>query len=125
MLLNISNHPSSFWSARQRALAESDYHGVMDIPFPQVDPDAETSEVEQQADQLIKLVLETRNRVNILAIHLMGEMTLTVALLKRLQAIGFPVLCSTTRRNVLEEENGNKVSRFEFVKFRIYPTLLQ
>jgi predicted secreted protein len=56
-----------------------------------------------------------------LHVHLMGEMTFTVALVKMLQKSNIRVVCSTTKRIVLEEKEGVKTAKFQFIQFRDYP----
>ena len=53
-------------------------------------------------------------------IHIMGEMTLTFALVTELKDLGYTCLASTTERKVEINENGDKVVHFEFVQFREY-----
>lgn len=38
MLLNLSNHPSSYWPDNQMEWAINIYGKVKDLPFPHVDP---------------------------------------------------------------------------------------
>ncbi len=123
MLLNISNHPSGHWPTNQLAAALDLFGQVSDLKFPQIDPEADTGQVEKIADNMLEVILHEHKDFPLQAVHLMGEMTLTVALAGKLQKNGIRVLCSTTRRNVLEEQDGRKTSVFEFVRFREYPDL--
>lgn len=41
MLLNLSNHPSSLWCDEQIKAAETLFGEIVDLPFPQVDPNGD------------------------------------------------------------------------------------
>ena len=53
-------------------------------------------------------------------IHVMGEMTFTYNVVKEFAENGYNCFASTTKRNVVEHEDGTKTSTFEFVQFRNY-----
>lgn len=118
MFLNLSNHPSANWSAEQTEAATHLYGEIIDLPFPVVDPAGDEKYIADLADEYCQKVLALAEGKNI-TVHLMGEMTLTFALLKRLQAHGILCVASTTQRKTVEE-NGVKTSIFQFVKFREY-----
>lgn len=117
MLLNLSNHPSSAWSAEQLRAATEQFGGVVDMPFPNIDPYATSEELRQLVAQYQQNIT---NLPNIKAVHLMGEMTFTYQLVNSLQAIDLPCYASTTERTVLEEADGRKTVQFQFVQFRQY-----
>lgn len=122
MLLNLSNHPSDKWAKEQLDAAQIQYGGVVDMPFPQINPEATTDEVMELAKEYArKIILHTPS---VSTVHLMGEMTFLVALLQLLQAEGIPVVCSTTERMVLEEKDGKKTLQFQFCRFREYSKVL-
>lgn len=116
MFINISNHQSDGWSPPQREAALALAPQIIDLPFPQVPPTADEAAVEQLADDLL-----TQLPTGVTHAMLMGEFTLTVALLVRLQAKGITCLAATTERRISEDSEGNKISRFEFIRFRRYP----
>ena len=113
MLLNLSNHPSTSWSPAQLAAAGGN---VVDLAFPQVAPDGDEAYIEQ-------LVNEYYNKIeamsNIKTVHIMGEMNFTYALVSKLKAHNIRCVASTTKRETVEE-NGVKISKFNFVRFREY-----
>lgn len=118
MLLNLSNHPSVNWSKEQLEAAHVQYGGVVDMPFPQIRPEATTDEVMELAKAYSrKVILHTPS---VSTVHLMGEMTFVVALISLLQSEGIKVVCSTTERKVLEEKDGKKTMQFVFCRFRAY-----
>jgi len=116
MLLNISNHPSAAWSINQKQTAETLYGSVQDLPFPNIPANFSTEEV-------ATLVAEYKEKVLVLApqaVHLMGEMTFTCALVQALQKEGIVYIASTSERTVVDEGDGKKTVIFNFVQFRKY-----
>jgi len=118
MLINLSNHPSSLWSKTQIKTAKQ-YGEIVDLPFPQVDPSGDESYIETLAVECCQKVLDLAN-YNFVTVHLMGEMTLTMALVKKLQAFGITCVASTTERVTCILSDGRKESVFKFVRFRNY-----
>lgn len=120
IFINLTNHPSTTWGADQLAAAEL-LGRVIDILFPMVSPDATTAEVHQLADQLVTDVLLTAEAAQTaMTVHVMGEHTLTYAVVARLKARGVPCVASTSNRNTIMLPDGRKVSEFKFVQFREY-----
>lgn len=117
MLLNLTNHPSSSWDAAQVAAAEAQFGGLQDLPFPAIAPTASLAQIEQLADDYAEKVLASACQ----AVHLMGELTFTVALLKRLQSKNVLCVAATNHRKVVEGPNGQKTVSFRFIQFRPYP----
>lgn len=127
MLINLTNHPSEKWSEKQTQTAIKQYNSITDIQFPQIDPTATIEEVQKLAEQYVteikkKLgytdVLTFNNKINV--VHIMGEMTFTHNVVRLLQQNVITCLASTTKRSTIEEENGKKISIFEFIQFRAY-----
>ncbi len=110
--VNLSNHPSVRWCAAQIGAARAVAASVVDLPFPSVDPTLGTEAVEVIARSVLdQLPHDT------VCVHLAGECTLVVALVRLLQVRGVRVVASTTARRF--ESSGR--SSFEFVRFRDYP----
>lgn len=122
MFINFSNHPSQIWS-REQTDAASGYGAIVDVPFPAVPPDASEKEIHEMADQssgqIASLIEGVKGREPC-AVHIMGEMTLTYAIVSRLLKRGVCCMASTTTREVTTDTNGNKISVFRFVRFRQY-----
>lgn len=118
MFINLSNHPSALWNAEQKDAAEQLCGEITDLPFPTVDPAGDEEYINALADDYCRRVLDMAAHQPVV-VHLMGEMTFTVALVQRLQALGITCVASTTER-VTVEEDGVKTSLFKFVKFRKY-----
>lgn len=113
MLLNLSNHPSASWSPAQLAAAGGK---VIDLAFPQVAPDGDEAYIEQLANEYLNKILKMND---IKTVHIMGEMNFTYALVNKLKVHNIRCVASTTKRETVEE-NGVKISKFNFVRFREY-----
>lgn len=118
-MVNISNHlASAKWGPHQ--LEQAKLWGkdiVIDIPFPNVPPYADETEIFRLAEKLKKDIQATGDT----AIHIMGEMGLTFVLVYLLMIDGrYEVLHSTTERKTVENPDGTKTQSFEFVRFRPY-----
>ncbi len=118
IFLNVSNHPVAKWSASQ--IDEAQKYGTIDeIGFPVVPPDIDKNESKALIEECLSKINEKISGKNA-TVHIMGEMTLTFALVKRLQARGIRCVASTTERCVKELDGGIKESTFKFVRFREY-----
>lgn len=115
MLLNISNHPLSQWSAKQLETSK-EYGKVIDMPFPDTPSTATTSDISRMADAIVESIKQYDNPV----VHIMGEMTLTYAIVRRLRAAGVVCLASTTQRIKKQMADGSFISEFVFQEFRQY-----
>ena len=113
MFLNLSNHPSASWSPAQLAAAGGK---VTDLSFPQIDPDGDEAYIAQLANEYYNKIKAIQG---VTTVHLMGEMNFTFALVTKLKAEGIKCVASTTKRETVEE-NGVKISKFNFVRFREY-----
>lgn len=133
MFLNLSNHPSNQWSAEQReaalALSQALNEGyddftvdIDDMPFPNIPPTASTQEVANLAESCVQRISSSyMHQVTI--VHVMGEMTFVVAVVRALQGRGFDCVASTTERQTIEHPDGSKTSQFKFIQFRHYATI--
>lgn len=121
MLINLTNHPSSKWTEEQLKEARELFDTVVDLPFPNIPPEASTSEVITIVIDYLKKIVELLKNSNDSndAVHVMGEMVFVYHLVSLLKRHNIPAVASTTER-VVEEENGVKVSKFKFVRFRDY-----
>lgn len=120
--LNLSNHPSSTWTPPQLEAALALGHGpLLDLPFPNVPPDADTAAVLALADHTVTRALTLAPT----AAHVGGEHSLTYALVRRLQSAGIPCYVATTERISTEEPQPDgtikKTAHFRFVAWRRYP----
>lgn len=121
MLINLSNHPSDNWPQEQKKKAIELYQKIVDIPFPEVDPNGEEKYIENLSSEYLNKILEIKNRTSeTVVVHLMGELTFSFALLVKLKANGVRCVASTTQRVVMDEGNGRVTKLFRFVRFREY-----
>jgi CRISPR-associated protein Csx16 len=116
--VNLSNHPIDTWEDAQRKAALALAERIEDIAFPAVPPDADEKAIAALAEECAaKVPPETSHAL------VQGEFTLTVELVRRLQARGITCLAATSKRNVKEDGDGRRTSSFAFVRFRTYPSL--
>ena len=124
LFINFSNHPSSKWSPKQieTALRISDNGPIIDIDFPNIDPNMTAMDVKKLASKHVNHILDLieEYEADNAFIHVMGEMTFTYNVVKEFSENGYNCFASTTKRNVVENEDGTKTSTFEFVQFRNY-----
>lgn len=119
MLLNLTNHNSTYWSEKQKEAAQS-YGEIMDFPFPQIDESADEIYISNLADEYLHRILKLTECQNV-TVHLMGEQTFVYALLKRLRKNGIECIASTTKRIVNTDNTGQKKEViFQFERFRCY-----
>jgi CRISPR-associated protein Csx16 len=116
--INLSNHPSASWCREQTEAALALAEHIEDVPFPAIPPDADEKAIEALADECLSRIPPATSHALV-----QGEFTLTVALVRRLQARGITCLAATTERQVEEADNGRKTSTFRFVRFREYPQI--
>jgi hypothetical protein len=128
MLINLSNHPaynvedhSRAWSKEQWDYALSIYENIVDVDFPNINPNWCTDDILREVqyyfmlcENLFKKRCDKNN-----AVHLAGELVFCFLLAQLLLKSGYECITSTTERNV-KEEDGVKKSTFEFVRFRNY-----
>ena len=119
MLINLSNHPSDKWSEAQTAAAIEQFGEIVDLPFPQIEPDATKADITKIAQDYLTQVQQI-GQPNDTAIHIMGEMTLTYHLVALLKDAGYHCYASTTVREVYEQEPCKKTVIFQVVNFREY-----
>lgn len=120
MFLNFSHHPSAAWCAEQRRASEAIAQPVQDVEFPDVPPAMSSREVYNLAAGLSRDALARGAR----AALVQGEMTLTYALVRLLEAQGVPCYAATAKRVAWVEQQGGlsrKTSMFQFAGFRRYP----
>ncbi len=125
---NVSNHGlDAAWSPAQRAAAQAwAGDGVLalrEIPFPAVDPQADTAEVAALAEATVR-ALEAAGARPGEPVLVMGEFTLAFALVALLKARGLVPVTATTHREASEELRPDgtvaMTHRFRFVRFRRY-----
>lgn len=122
MFVNLSNHPSEKWSDQQKGMF-SGGHAIVDIPFPPVPASASMVEVHAMARDIVAAHFIdpargwTDGRKN--RVMVQGEFSLTIELTRMLQALGWECVVACSERNTVDNDDGTKTTRFEFVRFRI------
>ena len=116
-MINISNHPSSKWTEKQRSavktVEESEKVEIIDIPFPNVPPNASAQEVRKMAHKLYSDVCGMGHDF----VHIMGETSLVYEFFKLWSGKGAGVVSTSERRSV-ENDDGSKTIIFDFCQFR-------
>ncbi len=124
MLINLSNHPSSKWDSKQKQKAVEIYGQIIDLSFPAIDPHWDTNKVKALAlDYYRRITLifdQCANEPQPNAVHIQGEFTFVYKIVTLLKTSHITCVASTSVRNVIEKENGEKIVRFNFVQFREY-----
>ena len=115
-LINLSNHPSAFWSEEQKQTCTT-LGDIVDMNFPNVDPAWDENDIAQVADEICSRITQLKD---VVAVHVAGEHTLTFAIVVRLLRAGYRCLTSTTERNSVNLPDGRIVKTFSFVRLRDY-----
>lgn len=119
MFINLSNHPSNLWDKSQLSSA-STYGEIEDIPFPMIPPEWDTEQVTEMAEFYFNKINSKLNIIKkVSAVHIAGEAVFCFHLITLLLNEEYTVITSTTQR-IVKEEDGKKISLFNFVKFRRY-----
>lgn len=118
LLINLSNHPYENWSAEQKEAAK-EYGEVRDMPFPAIDPEEDTEQIRERADEYISKIIKL-NAEYAITVHLMGEMSFVVYTVSRLTERGIRCICSTSERDTEDLGGGEKKVSFHFKRFRDY-----
>ena len=121
VFINLSNHPSTAWSAEQTAAAEAMVgEGIVDVQFPAVEAMASTSEVAKMAADLVEKI----KNLNPGAVMCQGEMSLTFEVVRLLKSEGIKTYVACSNRETVEtqDKDGNtvKTAVFRFQQFREY-----
>lgn len=127
VFINYSNHPSTKWSEDQLNAAKEMADRIVDEPFPQIDPEATEFDIVDLAKKEINRFFQTYiGEYNEFIIHIAGEMTFVayfVSQINKWWAANAICITSTTKRDVVENEDGSKTVKFKFVRFRQYLTI--
>lgn len=117
--INFSNHPSSGW-LKEQLIAAKDYGEIVDMEFPNIDPEFTSTMISNLADEAINTITSYGKDITV---HIMGEMTFTYAVVSRLKTLGIKCVASTTKRDpkkIIITPDGKKISEFHFIQFREY-----
>lgn len=140
IFVNLSNHPSKRWGEDQKKATFLMADGILDLPFPQVSPEASIEEVQEIAHELLHRIWEitwagqknapvaeedgSEYGPNKVIVHAMGEMTLVYSVVTLLKSYSITCVASTSKREVQEviKEDGSTEKKviFKFIRFRKY-----
>ena len=119
IVINFTNHPSKLWDAAQKEAA-SKYGEIVDVPFPQVNENANSEEVIQLAQKYVDKIIE----MNPAMVVCQGEFCLTYYVVKQLKENSIKVMAACSKRETYEIQNDDgsvvKTAVFKFVQFREY-----
>ena len=119
IFVNCTNHPSASWPEPQRAAA-MEYGSIIDVAFPEVDPELSDDRLEALADETFRRIMECAPA----AVMCMGEFVVCYRIIQKLKEREIPVLASCSQRQSVErrQEDGSvhKESVFVFRGFRKY-----
>lgn len=118
MFVNFSNHPSRYWDNKQKE-ASRNFGELIDMPFPQIAPNATDEELQMLATIYVQRIASLAG-IQTITVHIMGEMTFTFMVVEKLKEMGIKCVASTTERKTSYNDDGTKLSEFQFVKFREY-----
>lgn len=119
MFVNLSNHPIEYWEKEQKLAAQL-YGELVDIKFPDLDPQWDTGEIVKCAKCYLSLCKEKiKDTKSSSAIHLAGETIFCFVLAQMLLKEGYVCLTSTSKRNAVVKK-GIKLSVYKFERFRKY-----
>ncbi|MDO5411586.1 MAG: hypothetical protein Q4F21_14270 [Lachnospiraceae bacterium] len=113
--INFTNHPLSTWDEAQVQAAEV-YGEIKELPFPSIEPEIGEAEIAALADMVVEKILA----MNPAAVLCQGEFTLSYAVITRLKKHGIKVLAASSARMVDVTDDGKKIVRFHFERFREY-----
>lgn len=118
LFINLSNHPSSSWTAEQLTAAEA-FGELVDMPFPQVAPDATADDIKTLAEAQVEAIIK-QAETHTVTVHVMGEMSLIYRIVRMLSERGIRCVCSTSYRVVKDQGDGRRLVEFNFNSFRDY-----
>lgn len=119
MFINLTNHPSRQWGINQ-INASLVYGNIIDIPFPNIDPNFNKEKVDELANFYVDKIV----RLSPKAVLVQGEMTFCFEVVKQLKEQGIIVVCACSIRDTVEthstDDNTVKETLFSFVQYREY-----
>lgn len=104
MFINLSNHALQNWSLKQKEEAVK-YGELIDLPFPNISPYADSVEIDRLVEKYFNKVLEYHNPV----VMLQGEFIFTFRLATKLKAAGIKVVAGRSERIVVESVNSEGI----------------
>lgn len=127
MFINLTNHPSSGWG-RDQYEAAAGYGSVIDLAFPDVNPELTSGQVASLAsdyyNRILDLAAAQGEPLQEVTVMVSGEFSFTYHLVNLLKENNVHCVCACTKRESREQlqPDGSivKTARFAFVQFREY-----
>lgn len=114
IFVNFTNHPSKHWEEAE-LLAAQKYGTIVDIPFPDVDPDGKENYIAQLAGEYMEKIICLHPS----AVLCQGEFCLVYRIVSYLKQKKITVLSACSERIVIEKKQRKQVI-FRFRQFREY-----
>jgi len=122
MFFNISNHPSSNWSEKQISAAKKLNGEIVDIPFPNVNPNLNSDDVRKLEQDILDTIRKFVPEISGHYFMIQGEFSLCYYLFREISQLDGNIVVATTERKVIETVNHDgtvsKITQFKFVQFR-------
>lgn len=123
ILINYTNHPSANWSGEQKDAALDKWSGIVDIPFPQTEPEWDEEEVAACFNAFMKEVeeklLPLGKKMQDAEFLIMGEFRYTYFAVRTLKERGHRVYAHAGKREV-EVVDNKSIYTFRFGRFVEY-----
>ena len=120
MLVNVSNHPHTKAWPKNQLEAARQYGEIVDLPLPYLGPDTTLEQTEAHAEEYCEKICAMHPD----AVVVVGEPVFVFQLASKLLDAGQTVLCTRSRRRVLEIRLFGRIplrsSRYYFEAFVPY-----
>jgi hypothetical protein len=121
MLINLTNHSHVLWNETQLNLANKFYQEVVSIPFPHIEPEFSSEDLNEIVQYYLTKILDLAKEFDAkgFTVHIQGESVFVYKLVSLLKQQGIVCIASTTKRDVIDL-GTEKVVKFKFIRFREY-----
>lgn len=123
ILINYTNHPSAKWSDDQKNAALTEWSEIIDVPFPQTEPEWNEAEVAACFDAFLADVegklLPLGKTMADAEFLIMGEFRYTYYAVRKLKETGHRVFAHAGKREV-EVVDNKSIYTFRFGRFVEY-----
>lgn len=133
MLVNLTNHPvrgvfdknkntyQNAWSEEQLVSAIELFDEVVELPFPEISPYWDVSEIKAIAQEYCKRCIAMLKRPSLRnAVHIGGETMFCYYVISLLLEEGYQVVSASSDRIVEDLGENKTIKKFKFIKFRRY-----
>lgn len=133
MLINLTNHPvkgvydknkniyQNSWSEEQLSAAIESFDEVVELPFPEISPYWDVSEIKKMAQDYCSRCIAILKRPSLRnAVHIGGETMFCYYVISLLLKEGYQVVSASSDRIVEDLGENKTIKKFKFIKFRRY-----